>query len=94
MYLFDVFILYIFRDRMLLGLYSHDQKYWHACNSVRKCNPSLRKLLLLQMFWYSHVHFFGLHWNNAEKQREKVKSDTIPHRNPKRHWPKLWSPLT
>ncbi len=37
---------------------SPGQKYRHPCKSVRKCNPSLRKLLQLQTFWYSHVYFF------------------------------------
>ena len=32
------------------NVYSHGQKYWHSCNSVRKRNPSFRKLLQLQMF--------------------------------------------
>lgn len=30
--------------------YSHAQKYHHVCNFYRKCHPSLRKLVQLQIF--------------------------------------------
>ncbi len=63
--------------------YSHGQKYRHPCNSVRKCNTSLRKLFQLQMFWYSCAYCFCLHCNNTKQQRRKVKLDQISHRTQK-----------
>ncbi len=60
-------------DGECLHIYSHGQKYRHPCNSVSKCNTSLRKLFQLQMFWYSRAYCFCLHCNNTKKLRRKVK---------------------
>ena len=38
------------------------------------------------MFWYWHVYWFCLHWNNTKNLRKKAKSDIIPHRTPKINW--------
>ncbi len=55
----------------------------------------LRKLLQLQMFWYSYVFLFCFFCiGTTQKNRRKVKSDTIPYRTQKMHWTKLLAPLT
>ncbi len=58
------------------------KKYRHPWNSVRKCNPS-QKIVAVANVLVLTCLFFGLHWNNTEKQRRKLKSDTIPHRTQK-----------
>ncbi len=50
--------------------YSRGQKYRHPCNSVRKCSPSLRKFLQLQMFWSSHVYCF-CKFGTTQKNQKK-----------------------
>ena len=52
-------------------LYSHGQKYWHPCTSVRQCTTSLRKLLQLQMLWYSHVYLFLFALEKLKKSEKK-----------------------
>ncbi len=37
----------------------------------------------------SRLLHFCLHWNNTNKQRRKVKSDTIPHRTPQKALDKM-----
>ena len=39
----------------LCFMYSQGLKYWHPWNISRKCTISLRKVLQLQMFWYTHA---------------------------------------
>lgn len=56
----------------LFSTYSHGQKYQNPCNSVRKCSPSLRKFLQLQMFWYSRVFFVFLHWNTKKNKKSQI----------------------
>ncbi len=52
---------------------SHGQKYQHPCNSVRNFIPSLRKLLQLQMFWYSHVYFlFAMEQHKKKQNKSKI----------------------
>ncbi len=68
-----------------VNIYTQSQ---YPCNSVRKCNTSLRKLFQLQMFWYSHAYCFCLHCNNTKKQR-KVKLDKISQRTQKWHLVKI-----
>ncbi len=61
---------------------SHGQKYQHPCNSVRKCNPFLRKLLQLEMIWYSRLFIF-LHWINKKKKQKKSQIWYNSTQNPK-----------
>ena len=67
--------------------YSHGQKYWHPCTSVRQGTTSLRKLLQLQMLWYSSI-FLLFALEKHETQEKKAKSAIIPHRTPKMDWTK------
>jgi len=62
--------------------------------AVRKCNPALRKLLQLQIFWYSRVYLLFFALEQHKKQRRKVKSAKILHKTQKMYWTKLLAPLT
>ena len=61
----------ILHEHTRLKIYSHGQKYWHPCTSENVCITSPRKLLQLQMLWYSHVYLFCLHWKNTKKSEKK-----------------------
>ncbi len=72
-------------------IYSHGPKYRHPCNCVRKYNPSLRKLLRLQMFWYSRIFFFCLFSLEQHKTEKKSQIWCNSTKNPQNALDKIIS---